>query len=87
MWNGHPEGFAIGLGGSPTRISAVAIDGQSRIVVAGTFAGGTSQGSALVLRLLPDGKLDRSFAEKLDPYVREMYIELWQELQDAPPPD
>lgn len=31
--------------------------------------------------------LDASFAERLDPYVRETYIELWQELQDAPPPD
>ena len=29
--------------------------------------------------------LDRSFAEQLNPYVRDTYVELWQELQEAPP--
>ena len=39
------------------------------------------QDLADVLRLITVARLPRDLAERLDPYVREKYLELWQAAQ------
>lgn len=38
-----------------------------------------------VQELIRELRLDREVAEKLNPFVRDKYLELWQALADAPP--
>lgn len=64
---GWPDGtFGNGSGYAtfavPGQARAAAIDGQGRIVIAGT-AVGANQSEVAVLRLLPDGSVDTSFGD------------------------
>src|SRR5688572_20060504 len=79
-----PKGVAIEIGG----IRYLGLPSLVQLKLASGMTGkGRRKYLADVQELIRALALDRSFAEKLDSYVREMYIELWNELQDAPPPE
>src|SRR4030095_3722881 len=62
---------------------AVKKDGKG---VSGRTGAGRRKDLADVQELIRAIGLDDRFAEQLNPYVRETYVELWRELQQAPPP-
>ena len=37
-----------------------------------------------VIELIETARLSAEFAEQLNPYVRDKYLELWQGIQDSP---
>jgi hypothetical protein len=55
-------------------------------IASGMTAKGRRKDLADVQELIRALALDRSLADRLNPYVRDTYVELWQELQDGPAP-
>jgi hypothetical protein len=75
--------------------SAVAVDiggvrylGLANLIELKLASGMTGKGRRKdlgdVQELIRELSLDKAFAERLDEYVRDMYLELWGELQDGP---
>jgi hypothetical protein len=76
----QPKGAAIA--GNKYRVLSLPVLVELKLA-SGMTAPHRMQDLADVMRLCEVAQLPRDFAEKLDPYVREKFIELWQIAQHA----